>query len=68
MAVLVVFQIWHELVKATRVGLEGAAWGEVDVSDDLVHANAPRHIAALGGLLVELVCPSFVFALAEQEI
>lgn len=67
-AVLIVSQVWHELVKVARVGLEGAARREVDISDDLVHANASRHIAALRGLLVKLVCPSFVFALITQQI
>lgn len=68
MTVLVVSQVRHELVKVARVSLERAAGGEMDVSDDFVHADASRHIATLGRLFVQLICPPFVFALSMRGI
>ena len=36
--VLLVLEIWHELVYVHEVGLEGTPGREVDVSDDLIDA------------------------------
>ena len=56
-------QVRHELVQVVRARAERAAGREVDVADDLVHADAAGDVAALGGLLLELFCPALLDAL-----
>jgi hypothetical protein len=66
-AVGVVSKVRNQLIEVTRVGLEGAARREVDVSNNFVHANPSRNVAAFICLLLQLVCPSFIFALSKFE-
>lgn len=66
-AVGVVSEVRDQLVKITGVGLEGAARGEVDVSNNFVHANPSRNVATFVCLLLQLLCPSFILALLKFE-
>jgi hypothetical protein len=46
MMIGVASEVRNQLVEITGVGLEGTARGEMDVSNDLVHTNSPRDVAA----------------------
>jgi len=60
-------EVRNQLVEITGVGLEGTARREVDVSNNLVHTNPSRDVAAFVWLLFQLFCPSFTFALFKVE-
>jgi hypothetical protein len=59
----VVFEVRYEFVKIARICLESATRGEVDISDDLVHSDAARNIAAFVCLLMDLIFPVLISAL-----
>lgn len=59
-------QVRHELVQVVRARAERAAGREVDVADHLVHAHAPRDVAALVRLLLQLVRPALLDTLWED--
>lgn len=66
MAVPVVAEVRHQLIKVPRARLERATRGQVNVANDLVHANATGNVAALVSLLLELVGPAFRFTLSTH--
>jgi len=63
----VVSEVRDQLVEITGVGLERAARRKVDVSNNFIHANPSRNVATFICLLLQLVCPSFIFALLKFE-
>jgi hypothetical protein len=54
-SVPVITQVRYELVHRAALTLERATGGKVDIANDFVHANAAGDIAALTGLILELL-------------
>ena len=63
MSVSIITEVGIQFVDIVSVGLEGTTGREVDVSNDLVHANTTRDIATFVGLFPQLICPTLVSAL-----
>ena len=59
----VVFEVRYKFVKISRICLERATSGELDISDDLVHSDAAGDVATFVRLFMDLVFPVFITAL-----
>lgn len=65
-AVAVVLQVRHELVKPRLRRLEGASGRELDVPDDLVHPQDTGNVATFRRLLLDVFGPVFLNALRRH--
>lgn len=65
-AVAVVLQVRHELVKPRLRRLEGASGRELDVPDDLVHPQDAGNVATFRRLLLDVFGPVFLNALRSH--
>jgi hypothetical protein len=63
MLVSIITEVRDQFVEIVSVGLEGTTGGEVDISNDLVHPDTTRNIAAFVCLFSQLICPTLVSAL-----